>query len=431
MMFGRKSNTIEVDKDLFTSLVKVIKDAANGKLEGRVTGISDDDPLGEAAWALNNMLDQTEAFMRETKTSIDSANEGLLHRNVESSGFKGAFIQNAQLVSKGVEGIILGQEAKVRGEMGQKFQKLGGGIQGSLNTIQQALDVSVKSISEVSNSSKNMAKESDASLLSIDELSAKIDHLANLIVGSNESINTLNEQSNDIVSVLNLIQDIADQTNLLALNAAIEAARAGEHGRGFAVVADEVRKLAERTQKATAEISVTTKTLQQEANSIGEASSEIQAIAVESNDGIQGLKQTLENVTRSANQNAKLATHIENSNFITLVKIDHIVYKTNAYSSIMNESMSDVALKNHHECRLGRWHDGKGKETFGHTKSFSRIDAPHEVVHNVVQKNVKYVENKTVMTNKEIIIENFTTMEEASKELFTTLDIMLEETIQH
>jgi methyl-accepting chemotaxis protein len=150
---------------------------------------------------------------------------------------------------------------------GQLFQHMNSYCE-SAKEIQSSLSTMAQTMKHENEQVDHATGALSTNITAVERIASNLQKMSEKTVETATSVDHLNERTSEIGGIVKLIKEIADQTNLLALNAAIEAARAGEQGRGFAVVADEVRKLAERTSTATSEIGQLVGAIQKETSAV-------------------------------------------------------------------------------------------------------------------------------------------------------------------
>lgn len=204
---------------------------------------------------------KAQAKAKDAVKELEDLLDALKDRQAETRAYISQLKKDAQ-ESLGESSTELGNNASQAHERSQQQSQQMELVATAINEVTYGVQDVAKNAEHAASEMREAEAQAQQGQVNIDGSLQQIDQLSNTISQAVEVIRTLSSESTQIGGVLEVIRSIADQTNLLALNAAIEAARAGEQGRGFAVVADEVRLLAQRTQKSTAEIQLMIERLQ-------------------------------------------------------------------------------------------------------------------------------------------------------------------------
>ncbi|MHA6251728.1 methyl-accepting chemotaxis protein [Oceanobacillus sp. CAU 1775] len=263
------------------TLMKRMKSIASGNLDNEPLNVATRDEIGQLVTAANEM----NKSMSEIILKISDVTNTLTSHSEELTESTHEVRQGTKQISSTMEQLASGSETQAN-----QANALSGMIANFSVKMEKANDNTLLMQKE-SNQVLEMTNEGSIYMDSSTKQMASIDTIVQAVV---EKVRGLDEKTQDISKLVTVIKDVADQTNLLALNAAIEAARAGEHGRGFAVVADEVSKLAEQVGHSVTDISEIVSTIQL---AFSEVTSELDSGYQEVKEGTLQIQKTGENFT--------------------------------------------------------------------------------------------------------------------------------------
>ncbi len=379
------------------------------------------DEISELSLSLNKLLERfSDMISSIIKASVDVGVESSNQSAIVEQTVKGVHQQHKKIE----------QVTRLMNNMGETVQNVSTNAEQAVNAAELA-----------NNGIERGGQQMSSMILTMGELNKRIEE-------GSQTIMLLEQESQEISSVLEVIHGISEQTNLLALNAAIEAARAGEQGRGFAVVADEVRALAARTKDSTDEIRAMIERLQgqvmsavkvmdesrkdtsrsseqatetgstlndvtrdiqkmsQAMSQIAKTSSEQFQVSVEMGGHINAIEEEAMNTAHLADDTLIATGHIGQKTELLCVKagqfkIDniqgqleqakaaHLAWRSKLMSYLSGEiNIDSRELSSHRDCVLGQWYYNDGLRDFSHIAEMKELEAPHKEIHQVIHNVV-------------------------------------------
>ncbi len=411
----------------------VLKSANRGEYHRRITNAKGLGEVGKVAWELNELFDILENYFNEVNTCFKYVTENKFDRPTFPTALPGSLKLSLEHINKSLSAMESNVTFISKNALTSDLYAL------NTNHLLEDLKVSQVDLSKISDEISQVevlakgneisAKESD---LAVDNINESLKTISQNVGSVSRVVSVLNDDSNKISMALSTIIGIADQTNLLALNAAIEAARAGEHGRGFAVVADEVKALSVRTKETADEISGIISSFAQRVKEITEQAEQSIVLTSDATTLIENIHQNIDTLLTSSIKTSELVSVARNQTEGSLVKVDLVVYKQNAYKAVSNKEEKqsrDMVVENYHDCLFGQWYYGEAGNNFKQTNSFISLEIPHKKVHMLIQDALDCSEQNWESDDsvREKIIYSMRSMEEECSQLLSNVQAVVVE----